>query len=235
MEELGINLGADVCLYEEDDKSESSSPDNEDIHDDFEMHNHVDILADQIVKDLATDAVVINGPNTNVKSQKEPRCNNDSQPAAVSSPTRSTNSNNVSQLADSISKIQNCTALEGSPTAPANNISPSLPRRNAATAVLKNPAAVMGKNDAHLSLFNHDVDNDALKKRKARQTSSSADEVRSLQSGSWSVDWLRNVQHGDIGLISSKKKRLRKVGKGCGDNSSGSKKMASKEKVGGVL
>jgi hypothetical protein len=32
-------------------------------------------------------------------------------------------------------------------------------------------------------------------------------------SGPWSVDWLQNLQKGDIGLISSKNKRLRKVGK----------------------
>jgi len=48
------------------------------------------------------------------------------------------------------------------------------------------------------------------------------------------VDWLQNVQHGDIGLISSHKKRLKKVGKGCGVNSGGNNHMARKTKVGGV-
>jgi hypothetical protein len=115
------------------------------------------------------------------------------------------------------------------------NILSSLPSPNAASVVLKNPAAVLGNNDAHLSLLNLDVDNDALKKRIVRPTSSSADDVRSLQSGPWSVDWLQNVQRSDNGLISSNKKRMKKVGKGCGVNSSGSKKMASKKKPGGVL
>jgi hypothetical protein len=286
VEELGINLGDDVCLYEEDDKSESSSPDKEDFHDDFEMNNHVDILADKIAKDLATDAIVINDSNKDVNSQVEPHCTNGFQPAAVSSTGRSTNSSN-SQSVDSISKVQNYTALEGIITASAKNILTSLPSPNAASAVhqknpaavlenndahlslfnldvctalegtctasakntltslpshnvasavhTKNPAAVSENNDAHLSLLNLDVDNDALKKRKVRPTSSSDDVARSLQSGPWSVDWLRNVQHGDIGLISSNKKRLKKVGKGCGDNSSRSKKMASKKKAGGVL
>jgi hypothetical protein len=177
---------------------------------------------------LATDEVVINDTNKNVKSQVAPH-------AAVSSSGLSTNPNNAFHSVDSISKLQNCTALEGPHTTSAENSLSSLPCPNAASVVLKNSAAVLGNNDAHMSLLNLDVDNGALKKRRAQPTSSSSDVVRSLRSGPWSVDWLQNVQHGDIGLISSNKKRLNKVGKGNGGNKFGSKKMASKKKAGGVL
>lgn len=49
------------------------------------------------------------------------------------------------------------------------------------------------------------------------------------------MDWLHNVQHGDVGLIFCHKKRLKKVRNRCGDNICGSSKVAGKKKAGGVL
>jgi hypothetical protein len=54
---------------------------------------------------------------------------------------------------------------------------------------------------------------DKIKKRRIKASMSSKGTTDSFNSGPWSVDWLENMQQGDIGLISSKKKRLRKVGK----------------------
>ena len=52
LEEWGFNLGDDVCLYDEDVKSDNSSQGNVDVHEEFEMDNNVEIMADKIVKDL---------------------------------------------------------------------------------------------------------------------------------------------------------------------------------------
>jgi len=49
------------------------------------------------------------------------------------------------------------------------------------------------------------------------------------------VGWLHNVQQGDVGLISSKNKRLKKTGKGNCEREGGNRHISSKRKVGGVL
>jgi hypothetical protein len=71
------------------------------------------------------------------------------------------------------------------------------------------------------------------RKRRLKTSTISSDDTRSIRSGPWSVDWLRNVQQGDIGLISSNKKRLKKVVRESG--AGGTIKHACKRKVGGVL
>jgi hypothetical protein len=69
-----------------------------------------------------------------------------------------------------------------------------------------------------------------VKKRRNKSTAGSVG-----NSGPWSVDWLRNIQKGDIGLISSKNKRLRKVGKENGGSNERLSKKVIKQKAGGVL
>lgn len=49
------------------------------------------------------------------------------------------------------------------------------------------------------------------RKRRAKSSLCSQDASGSSTSGPWSVDWLHNVQKGDIGLISSKKKHIKKM------------------------
>ena len=52
VEEWGFNLGEDVCLYDEDEQLVTSTPDNVEFHDDFDLDKNVEILADNIIKDL---------------------------------------------------------------------------------------------------------------------------------------------------------------------------------------
>jgi len=75
----------------------------------------------------------------------------------------------------------------------------------------------------------------SLEKEEIIYLKSSKDEARSFSSGSWSVDWLQNIQNYDIGLISSKNKRLRKVSKKAGEDGGKVKKSATKIKAGGVF
>lgn len=73
--------------------------------------------------------------------------------------------------------------------------------------------------------------------RQSRLTSPpwSEEDSTSLRSGPWSVDWLQNIQHGDIGLISSKNKRLKRVRKNLGGRVGGLNRVVKRKKAGGVL
>lgn len=70
VEELGINLGDDACLYEEDVKSEAASQEHADMHDVVEINNNVDILAEKIIEDLV-DAEERSNSNANIKVQTQ--------------------------------------------------------------------------------------------------------------------------------------------------------------------
>jgi hypothetical protein len=68
-----------------------------------------------------------------------------------------------------------------------------------------------------------------------RTQPSLVEDAHSLQSGPWSVKWLRNVKRGDIGLISSNNKRLKKAVKGGAGLGRRNEVKACKKKAGGVL
>jgi hypothetical protein len=73
------------------------------------------------------------------------------------------------------------------------------------------------------------------RKRRTKSTSCSHNDSRSSRSGPWSVEWLHKIQQGDVGLISSKKKRMKRVvndNKGYGG---GNMHQASKKRAGGML
>jgi len=72
----------------------------------------------------------------------------------------------------------------------------------------------------------------AHSKRRRNSQSCSQKEVQSSRSGPWSVEWLRNIQQGDVSLISSKKKRLKRTLKGGEGNSKVHTLHASRKKTG---
>jgi len=49
------------------------------------------------------------------------------------------------------------------------------------------------------------------------------------------VEWLHNVQKGDVDLISSKKKRMKKVSSDGGGNGGGNVNKGVRKKAGGLL
>ena len=72
------------------------------------------------------------------------------------------------------------------------------------------------------------------KSRLMSAPSTEADRT-SLRSGPWSVDWLQNIQKGDVGLISSKNKRLKRVRRNSGSQAEGHHLVVKRKKAGGVL
>lgn len=57
IEECVFNLGEDACLFEEDDGSQSSHVDHEDIQGNLDVYNNVDTLVEKIVTELAEEEV----------------------------------------------------------------------------------------------------------------------------------------------------------------------------------
>lgn len=55
IDEWRFNLGEDDCMFEEDDGSKSSYSYHADVQGDLEAGNHVDILVDKIVEELAEE------------------------------------------------------------------------------------------------------------------------------------------------------------------------------------
>jgi len=80
-------------------------------------------------------------------------------------------------------------------------------------------------------------DEDAVVRSKISPESflGSAEDRTLIRSDPWSVDWLQNIQHGDIGLISSKHKRLKMVRKNSGSRVEGLPPVVKRKKAGGVL
>jgi len=74
---------------------------------------------------------------------------------------------------------------------------PSMPARN-------ETESVEGGNESVEAVYITFDDVGKSRKRRNKFSSSSKDDARSFGSGPWNVDWLQNIQKGDIGLISSK-------------------------------
>ena len=72
-------------------------------------------------------------------------------------------------------------------------------------------------------------------KSRHKSSLSSEEDRTSIRSGPWSMDWLQNIQKGDIGIISSKHKRLKRVRKNSGSRVEGQNHVVKRKKAGGVL
>lgn len=70
------------------------------------------------------------------------------------------------------------------------------------------------------------------RKQRIKSSSSAIDVTQSSRSEPWSVEWLHNLQHGDVGLISSKKKRLKKAMKVGDGNRRRGAQFTTKKKAG---
>ena len=73
------------------------------------------------------------------------------------------------------------------------------------------------------------------RKRRVKSSMCSQDDTWPSRSGPWSAEWLHNVQKGDIGLISSKKKRLKKMATDTAGLGGANKSHAVRKKAGGVF
>jgi hypothetical protein len=189
-------------LFEADDNSESSSPDNVDFQDDIEIDRNVEKLADNIVKDLAEK--------------------NDFEDVAdgrgVSNPLKTTGGLNVhtnsvqSDCRPDNPKEQDLMAASASFKEDIIDDTSVVLRSGEQPQVEKNVEAtfVCGI-DSTIPVENFVEKAGVSRKRCIKSTTVSSEETLSFRSGPWSVDWLQNIQQGDISLISSNNKRLRRL------------------------
>jgi len=222
IEEWGFCLGDDACLYEEDEKCDLDIPEAAKFND--EIGNHVDILVDKMAKDVEEVEDFLQ----NVETENGTTHLETSMPlkAHVKSHGSSDNTN-VDEQKSQLSITKVVTVNKGFAMA----LHAQLVSMTAAGGFTN-----MGDgNGCEGEVSSYDNVVGPPKKRRHRATSCSTDGGHSFRSGPWNVDWLKNVQQGDIGLISSNKKRLKKVVKGGAGSDVSGKAHVTKKRVGGVL
>jgi len=182
LEEWGFNLGDDVCLYDEDAKSDNSSQGNVDIHEEFEMDNNVEIMTDKIVKDLVEADDGINKDTDGVSKDDVETMdtiegfNNDAHSMG------SQDSPMCSHLMAEITQKD----VNFVPTEALEMTTDNVETEGGNTQMRQ---VVRGQTVSH-----YDTDVELPRKRRNTGPSSSGENRNSLRSGLWSVDWLHDIE-----------------------------------------
>ena len=221
IEEWGFNICGDACLYDEDDKSVSPTQENAYIHDDFDFNKNVENLADTIAQELVDDDEV----HRNVADEYDREGRETTEPVEMHNYVEHLNGGSDSQ--EPVSKLVDGHRVSMDVEVAHGHVKSSVVPSLIEDSELK---SVEGGIETHETVLRHVVDVGGSRKQRHKPILCSKDEVTSIHSRPWSVDWLQNIQKGDIGLISFKNKRLKKVVK-----EKSSKSNANKKKAGGVL
>jgi hypothetical protein len=223
IEEWGFHLGDDVCLYDEEEKDVSESHGNVDMNGVFENNEHVEILADKIVQELRevndTEGVnlIVTGKET-VETTNSIKVLDNCQPNGdLDSPPE------VQQIFEVPTSSETSVCKDDS----------GMENDNQATMGTDSNEEVPGAGASTLIMVSQNSSAEVGSKRKTVRNDYTSCSLGN--SGPWSVDWLQNIQQGDIGLISSKNKRLKKVGNTVGGKGGRLLKNKVKKKAGGVL
>jgi hypothetical protein len=223
IEEWGFNLGDDACLYDEEDKEVSESQNNEVMQDDFENMEQVDVLADKIVQDLVkTDDLQEDDLNGNGKARTE-----------TTDPIKGLEIEHLDGCSDSLVDANHTTEVPSASVESVCKIGPTTEKDKEPLMVVELHDAVSQVGGSSVPPAALDKYGDAGSNRRKRRNKNSSNSLGN--SGPWSIDWLQNIQQGDIGLISSKNKRLKKVGKDNGASDGRVPKNVVKKKASGVL
>jgi len=227
IEEWGFNLGEDACLFEDDDRSAHSSPDGDEVHAGFEMDENVDMLADKIVEDLVDvdeEEVLVDehDKSANLETSELIVGYVANEPIVTDSPKEVSK-----EGASSTNKIDSAVMFRAVGAqlfkGPHQQFSVgSTPTRR----VRRSKTATRAQSDQQEVVS---------RKRRVKSFVSSRDDSGSGRTGSWSAEWLHNVQKGDIGLISLSKKRLKKMGVDFVTKGGGVRSQVVRKKAGGVF
>jgi len=200
IEEWGFNMGEDACLFEEVEKSVASEPGSAEFHDDFVANKNVNDLVDKIVKDL----VEVEDENHDCQN-----INNREENFETAAPA----TNHVPLVFQSGGPNSHKLASQDAASVSING-ERSL---HADLSASLNKDILVVFSDGKLTASGAGGSNKASteevssRKRRALPVSCSQASARSSRTGPWSVEWLHNIQGADVGLISSKKKRMKKV------------------------
>jgi hypothetical protein len=170
IEEYGFNIGDDVCLYDEDEKSDSSSQRNEVGDEVFDIDNNVGNLTDKIVNDIvqADDVICKNVDGSNVADME-----------TTSSNVRLESPISVQKMAALYEQQLERESLDGSVVPTLND------KLKSGKGHLETVDGGMQHSEADYSKVDGDV---IPPKGRNHLPRSYTKEQRSLNSGPWSVD-----------------------------------------------
>jgi len=198
LEEWGFNMGEDVCLYDSDDGTRSSNVDPADIGGD-NVHDcdTVNILVDKIVKDLSKVSkdesvmpeISVKAPSINMEGEAE-------------------------QFLDDIDELPDSRAVHVEPCVKQHvgsndGCGSGNDKGMGMTSEVKGQHPIDVTQEVVPLDFVHP--NSKLKGRRGRASSCPPRAARSVESGPWSIEWLSDQNHGDVAVISSSKKKVKKV------------------------
>ena len=229
IEEWGFCMGYDVCLYGEDDKSVHSCPNGDEVHAGFEMDENVDTFVDKVVKEMVNveeEDVNVDEQDKSVNFETTETIDGHATKVHIVSVTDS--SKEVSQVVASSTNEADISAMNGLIGVQPFNVSHQPFSEGSAPPSRARRSKIVS---------NAKIDHQEVVSRKRRVKTSlcSQDDTGSSRSGRWSAEWLHNVQKDDIGLISSKKKRLKKMVADTAGNGGGNKCQVVRKKAGGVF
>jgi hypothetical protein len=218
-------------LFEEDEKSISSCPDNAELNDDLEINNNVKVMVYKIVKELVeaededinviyADRVELVNSETMVPVEEK----------ATDAPQLGCPGSLeiASQVDRPFSNVVDSLASDGLEIVAQDALSVQVPLVGVEMGQVADKLV-------QVSAVHNVEDTMLFRKRKYKSTSCSQQDARFSRSGPWSVEWFHNLKHSEVGLVSSKKKHLKKVMRDGEGNSKGSSHLASRKKAGGVL
>jgi len=218
VEEWGFNMGEDVCLYEDDDKSVKSCPEEDVLCDELETNNRVENLANKLDIEIAR---VAEEDNLFEERTKEGNMETTEMQAPVGDPGSPIY---LKQAEMCYSNAKELSARGGTNTV---TQSKQLSHGDESDSCEKPMSHASGVQRVQVK--------EGVRKRRIQSTTNCNKEAQSSGSGPWSVEWLYNAQRGDVGLISSNQKRLKKTLKAKSSIGRGNRLVESKKKAGGAL
>lgn len=205
IEEWGFNLGDDACLFEDGD-SKSVSSDNEEDFVDPEVQADVDTLVKKLVDDLEEFEVKGAKDHEGSESRKQ-------NVESADIPIGSLNKNSHVLVAASTSvELTNHIDLE-----------------------VDIPELGTHKENSWERLLNQVVGKKEIVKRRMRAGSCPPGAGRSSVSGPWSMEWLSDQVLGDVGIVSSSRRKGKQVAASTETKHSEGASKSKRKKVGGVL
>jgi len=190
VEEWGFSIGEDACLFKDNDDGNNEQPENEDIHVDPDGSNNVDTLVGNVEELEATELkedleqITLVGPKNN-------SANVNASPLVLHKVAAMPSAGPTGESGDQMDFGADVSSRCASPIVPTQGCVDEMPIQLVAHS-------------------NCDVPKPAVQRRK-RVGSCPPRAGRSSVSVPWTMEWLRDHVHGTAGILSSSRKKGKRV------------------------
>jgi hypothetical protein len=214
-------------LYDEEENSDASSQRNDVEDERFNIDKNVESLTDKIVNDLVhADDIMCKEVDDKIMENME----------IAASVERHNNVTGLEAQHGSPISVNKMAALYEQQLERVHSKSFAMPVVIEKLRSAKGTVEMAERDASPIAAVNNKAGGDVLPPKGCPIASRSyVKDQWSLGSGPWSVDWLRNIQKGGVGLISSKTKQLRMVGKESSRKCASQRRKGTKKKAGGAL